>query len=105
MISPFNPGKNGYRKDDYIVCNVDYPDIVEPLFPCSRFSLTEKCIIREFGMATGILGNGTKLPTEWNGDMFQLFKGGNKYDLFRKMICNFVNLCFGVLVCVSNISE
>ena len=37
-------------------------------------------------MATGILGNGTKLPTEWNGDMFQLFKGGNKYDLSTSVL-------------------
>ena len=34
VVIPFSPGKNGYRKNDYIV---DYPDLIEPLFPHSHF--------------------------------------------------------------------
>ena len=54
---PLSPRKNGYRKDGYIV---DCPDLIEPLFPHSPFSPTGKLAISEFGMAIGILRNGTK---------------------------------------------
>ena len=56
-VSPFPQGDNGDRKDDYIV---DCPNLIQPLFPYSRFSSTGKWAIRDVGMAIGILGNRAK---------------------------------------------
>ena len=44
---------------------MDCPDPIEPFFP------TEKVLLCEFGMAIGILGNGSKLPTEWNRNIIR----------------------------------
>ena len=73
---------------------VECPNLTEPSFPHNRFSFTEKCAIREFGIAISILGNGTKhngmeeicYRTHHGGNVSIIM--GNKFDLFRKVICN-----------------
>ena len=73
---------------------VDCPNLTEPPFPHNRFSFTEKCAIREFGIAISILGNGTKhngmeeicCRANHGGNVSVIM--GNKFDLFRKVICN-----------------
>ena len=68
MDFPPFPSKNGFRKDDYVV---DRSDLIQPLSLHSRLSPTGKWAIKEFGMATVLGGNGTKMPTEWNRDILE----------------------------------